>query len=227
MAASGLIDFQSHTLHHHKVPVGPRVLDFVGPDGPPPYDLPLPSGTATDDRLRLLGTPIFEADSLMSGRPQFLPDPDLVEACRETAAKVSGGERERALRNVVRQHRERHGAPGRLEGGETTAGRILEDLRTSRLAIEERLPGRQVRHLCYPYTIGSALSLQLSKEAGYASNFWGVLPGRRSNRRGDDPFRTVRLKNDFIHRLPGEGRRALGSILTDKVRRRASGGAVY
>jgi peptidoglycan/xylan/chitin deacetylase (PgdA/CDA1 family) len=223
MAASGLVDFQSHTLHHHKVPTGPRVTDFVRVGGPPPYDVPLPAGSATEDRRQLVGTPIFEADSLMSGRTVFVPDADLVASCREAAANGAQGDE---LRDIVRKYGERHGALGRLEGEAATSRRVLENLRASRRAIEERL-GRPARHLCYPYTIGSALSVRLSREAGYASNFWGVLPGRRSNRPGDDPFHAVRLKNDFIHRLPGQGRRPLGSILIDKVRRRASGGAVY
>jgi hypothetical protein len=93
--------------------------------------------------------------------------------------------------------------------------------------IEERLPGHRVRHLCLPYTIGSAQAVRAAREVGYATCFWGVLPDRSSNRPGEDPYRCPRLKADYICRLPGRGRRSLAAVLTHKLRRRVSGLPVY
>ena len=105
-------------------------------------------------------------------------------------------------------------------------GRVA-DLRRARELIEQRLPGTDVRHLCYPYTIGSKLAVELSRQAGYLSNFWGVLSDRRGNRSGNDPYRCPRLKGDYVFRLPGRGRKSLARIMAAKVRRRLSGAAVY
>ena len=55
----------------------------------------------------------------------------------------------------------------------------------------------------------------------------GRIPtSRRTNARGDDPYRTVRLNNDYLATLPGTGRRGLPSVLANKLRHRLTGSKV-
>ena len=128
---------------------------------------------------------------------------------------------------MVADWQARRGELGALEHPSALHDAMVDDLLRTRRLIEEHLPGHRVRHLCLPYTIGSAQAVGAAREAGYATCFWGVLPDRKSNRPGEDPYRCPRLKADYIFRLPGRGRRSLGAILSHKLTRRLSGRPVY
>lgn len=226
MAKSGAADFQSHTLHHHKTPVGPEILGAVPPPPSPAiYDIPVAPReediVGPDARDALTGSPIFAANSPMAGGPIFRPDPDFLDECRAEPGPLA------EIRRRARDYEARHGALGGFLSKDAALAEIARSLRTSREIIRERLDGAPVEHLCYPYTIGSTASARLSREAGYKSNFWGLLPENPINRRGDDPFRITRLKGDFVQRLPGRGRKGLGGIFFDKINRRLSGRPVY
>jgi hypothetical protein len=238
MHRSGVIDFQSHTLYHHPVFTGPRIVDFYHPgQRMMRYSLPLPLGyeqmlmEASEDSL--YGLPIYENSPPMLSRPRFLDDERLAHRCL-AHVRESGGRhffRRPSWRNelqavVARWHREERDG-GRYQSQLELENTLLEDLRTSRAVIEQRLPGQQVRHLCYPYGAGSQLSVQISQKAGYVTNFWSLRAGRRANRPGDDPFFCSRLKGDFIHRLPGQGRKSLLAILGMKASRRLEGALDY
>ncbi len=94
---------------------------------------------------------------------------------------------------------------------------MVEDYRRSREVIEERLD-KPIRHLCYPSYDGTEASIVASNAAGYMSNFWGVIPGRKTNRKGDDPLRTVRVLDDYLLCLPGNGRQSLWDVAVRRVR---------
>lgn len=237
-AATRLVDFQAHTLHHHKVPVTDRIIDYINPRmGAPLFDVPiepgLEAGLLNHGIESLYGAPVYEHDSLMSGRPRFRGNAELREACVAYVAAAGGAAFFRssgwrsALDRVVAHWQADHGARGALEAPAALHEAMVGDLRRTRQMIEERLPGHRVRHLCLPYTIGSAKAVRAAREVGYATCFWGVLPDRSSNRPGEDPYRCPRLKADYIFRLPGRGRRSLAAVLTHKLRRRVSGLPVY
>ncbi len=98
-----------------------------------------------------------------------------------------------------------------------------EDYRRSRELIEERL-GRPVRHLCYPDFQGCEASIAASRAAGYVSNFWGVVAGRRANRPGgDDLYRLVRVPDAYLRCLPGKNRQSLARVLGAQLRCGAEG----
>lgn len=94
---------------------------------------------------------------------------------------------------------------------------MADDYRLARERIEERLR-KPVRHLCYPDYDGTAESVAISRQAGYVSNFWGLVQGRGVNRLDGDPFYVARLVDDYLFRLPGRGRRSLASLLAAKWR---------
>lgn len=235
MHESGLVDIQSHTLHHHKVHVSDRIVGFHNPferhERDTVFDLAVPSGYEPRVRARgvggLWGMPIFENAPPMAGRPRYRADDGLVEECL-AYVDASGGrdffarrDWEGELRQLVSRWRDRHGAPPRLETPEEMQEELRANLGAARAMIEARLPGKAVRHLCYPYWTGSAASIAASIATGHVTNFWGP-GGRASNRPGDDPFRCPRLKGDYIFRLPGEGRWSLARILRLKTARRSA-----
>lgn len=100
---------------------------------------------------------------------------------------------------------------------------LEHELSESKLQIENHLPGHCVEHLCYPKGIGCQQAIDMSRRLGYKTNFWGARTDRTLNGAGDDPYKVVRVKHDYILRLPGVGRRAMLSILSDKALRRIKG----
>jgi hypothetical protein len=238
-AASGLVDFQAHTLYHHRAPVGERIVDYINPSmrSVPLFDLPIQPGqeeTLLSQGIEsFYGAPVYENDSLMSGRPRFRGDAELDRACiahvaaAGRAAFFQSFSWRSELDGVVAKWRERCGARGALEDRASLHAAMVDDLRRTRQMLEEHLPGHQVRHLCLPYTIGSPEAVRAARAAGYTTCFWGVLRDRRSNRPGEDPYRCPRLKADYIFRLPGRSRRSLGAVLAHKVTRRLSSRPVY
>jgi hypothetical protein len=95
-------------------------------------------------------------------------------------------------------------------------------MRASRDALRERL-GIERLHLCLPYGAGTEAIPGLAREAGIESVFWSRRPDRRRNEPGDDPYRIVRRKHDFVRRLPGRGRRSLLDLGLAKAVRRLRG----
>jgi len=234
---SGIIDCQSHTCFHHRVPVAPQLEGFVSPATRDAFfDVPVPAGQ--EWRLAAAGVPggfgmpLFAAAPLMHGRPRYHPAEGVVEACVELV-RAGGGERFFAAPDAMARLRTTYEAAvrrcggGRVEAPAEALAAVRDDLARSQASIEAELGGKRCTHLCFPYTEGSQTALGLAAEAGYEAAYWGILPGRTINRPGDDPMSIVRLKNDYIHRLPGRGRRPLAGILLDKLSRRATGGPVY
>ncbi len=102
---------------------------------------------------------------------------------------------------------------------------IERELIESKEAIERRLPGHAVHSLCYPMGRGSDAAVRLSRAAGYRMNFWSMRTDRTLNRPADDPYYIVRLKHDYIFRLPGARRRSMASLTAMKIVRRLKGQA--
>ena len=69
--------------------------------------------------------------------------------------------------------------------------------------------------------------IRVARELGIEGMFWGVSSKQRISRPGSDPLRLVRLKSDFLWRLPGEGRKSLTSVYMDKAQRRLAGERPY
>lgn len=104
---------------------------------------------------------------------------------------------------------------------------VKQDLMIARQIIQSKLDQNAGNHLCLPWTIGNETTINICKEIGIKSCFWGVLENKKINKAADDPFFICRLKNDFICRLPGKGRKSLNSIYLYKIKRRLSGEKVF
>jgi hypothetical protein len=93
--------------------------------------------------------------------------------------------------------------------------------------IEQRLEGKRVRHLAWPWGVASDAAVAAARDAGYEACYWGRAEGGFTNFVGGDTMRLARIGEDFLARLPGGGQVSLRRLLLDKLRRRtpSTGGA--
>jgi hypothetical protein len=223
--ASGLVDIQSHSLTHALVPVSPRIDDFVHPDfaaGFANSDLPL---AASDDPRRpvrelRLGAPVFEAASRLCGRPRLLEAPELTQALVDHVA-ARGGARffERAawrrdLMAVLGAWPEER--RGRFETPDETRNAVSDELVLSKELLESRLPGKAVRHFCYPWFDRCSLADRLATAAGYRTMHGGI--GEPVPDPAAMPLPVQRISEEYLFRLPGEGRGGIAPVWLSRVR---------
>ena len=228
MHQSGVIDFQSHTMHHHQVCVSPQLVDFIHPC----YDfyffanINVPvyreNGKLNYGRQMPWGTPVYRAEPRMAGRPQYFDDEAARQACIAHVAQ-HGGEKFfdhtdwwKSLMAVYREALSNR-RQDEFETHETQAQMIWQDLHLAKQMIETRLPGKKVDQLCYPWFMGSEAAVAQSRRAGYRVNYWGFVPQYKTNQAGQDLFYVPRIEEHYIYRLPGEGRKPLREILQTKV----------
>jgi hypothetical protein len=233
MEQSGVMTFESHSARHSQIFTAPQLVDFVHPgywSNPLGLDAPWIIEGGRETNALPLGAPIYRHASRFSEAPRYLDDPVLRSGCvRWVAAR--GGEAffhndgwRQQLTGYFRKGAK--GGAGRFESARQQRQAMLDDLRQARLLMEAQLQ-RPVRHLCYPWGVGCALSVALSRQAGYRSNFWVATAARNGNRSGDSPFHIPRLKDDYLLRLPGEGRQPLARIFLAKLRRRMKQQSIY
>jgi peptidoglycan/xylan/chitin deacetylase (PgdA/CDA1 family) len=226
MQNSGIVHVESHTRFHALIHIGPTIRDFINP-ALDPYrighlSLPMVSVSGKDevDRQVILGRPIYEARPRMEGRKRYFDDEGLREKCEAYVAERGGRaffERRfwrRELLSVAGEYRKKFGDRGRYESAEERHAALIEELGSAREILEGQL-GKPVRHLCYPWHLGSETAVQLSKHTGYLTNFWGVLAARNEIRVGTNPYYLPRIGPQYFHRLPGPRRRALRDVLKE------------
>ena len=222
--SSGVVDFQSHTLHHHLVPVSDRIFDFVHP-GYDPYffgNIHIPfsreDGRDLTTREPVLGMPVYYSKPRMQATSRYLEIEAVRRACIERVETLGGREFfeqkewRRVLRRLAVECQGRNRAAGRYETRAERDSDVLEDLRRAREIIESRLSGKKANHLCFPWYEAEDFAIEASRKAGYQANYFGNVWGRSSNRPGDDPFRVSRVEGHLLERLPGAGRVTLREV---------------
>ena len=225
MHESGVIDFQSHTMYHSLVFTSNDVFDFVHPG----YDsyfygnihVPLytKSGKDVVTREAIEGMPIYFAKPRMSATRRYFDDEEIRNRGGDIV-KNNGGEIfftdknwRRILRGEISVYRKGASVKERYEEPDERDRSIFEELSESKSMIEEKLPGKKVTHLCYPWYEAEDFAIRISREAGFETNFFGQVRGRPTNRPGDDPFRIVRVEGLFLQRLPGPKREGVREIM--------------
>ena len=228
MHASGVIDFQSHTMYHDLICVSPRLVDFIHPSSEhysSVFNIPVyrVNGSLDFSRRMMWGTPVYRFEPRMAGKPQYFDNEKIRSTCTDYVCRHGGKEffkQETWWRQLyqVFHKAQKQDKNGKYENCAEQRKAIFEDLWQSKKVIEEHLPGKIIDQLCYPWFVGSQLSVQQAKVAGYRLNFWGVIPGRKTNRSGDNLFYVPRIDQQYIYRLPGRGRKSLREILITKLR---------
>jgi hypothetical protein len=225
MHASGLVDMHSHTYFHQRVFADTTVVDVVKPGCVAtasdavysPY-LTLDMQPATIAPAEFYGLPLFATRSLQEGMP-FLDIPRGVQQECQGIYRELQGKDDAALVPALQQIIDR--ARIGFCSQEHALDIIREDLARAKAMLVEKLGDPHAgSQLCLPFTLGSPAMLAMARQVGTTAVYWGVSDKRRVNRPGDDPFHLVRLKNDFIWRLPGPQRRSLPAIYLDKTVRR-------
>lgn len=233
MAYSGAVDIESHTLFHREVFTSPEVVGWVGPQTSfIPHYSPVTAWLDFDDVGKtwqpetLHGLPLFKSTPLMSAVPALKLPEGLSDFCRKAWSELpvdlrASGDWQSAMTAEL----ERSGWLQKItvQSHDDMRATIQHDLDLARRLIQTRAHPEAGQHLCLPFTYGAPLVIEVARELGLHSCFWGTIPGKRCNRPGVDPLQIVRVKNDFIFRLPGQQRWSLLSIYIEKIRRRLQG----
>lgn len=225
MQASGIVDFQSHTMHHSLVSTSDEILDFLHPGFDPHFYgnvfVPLYRRNGVDalDRTPLLGMPIYRGAPRLQAESRYFDDETLRNKCVDFVAS-EGGESffqqrtwRKALREVVKTHRATE--PDR-SSFETPAQRdrvVREELAHSREVIESNLGAGPVDQICFPWYEARPFAVKLAREAGFEAAYVGLASDRARNAPRNDPMRIVRVEDIFLQRLPGSGRQSLAGAL--------------
>ena len=228
MHEDGTIDFQSHSMYHNRIFIADKVEDFFYPNyNSFAYNLNIPVTHSNDieniSRELKLGTPIYKHASKFSGRRRYFDDQELRKKCIDFV-ELNGGKNffrdikwRKKLFKIVQSYKTNSENRSHFENEEKYRDSLFFDFLESKRIIESKLPGKKVNHFCYPWWEGSEAAVEASKKAGYLTNFWGVIPNKRTNKQGTNPFKISRILTDeFIFRLPGKDRKTILTIYREK-----------
>lgn len=231
MHASGVFDFQSHTHRHERVFTSNEVIGFVTPGWLKRTHIndqsmwPTPAGHCFASPG--LGSPLFASAPRMSGAVPLPVDPELNDMCTAFVAQAGGAgffnepNWRLSLDLVVRTYQRSVAKRVAPPAPDPTHVReqLIADLRDSKQTIEQKLPGHSVRHVAWPWGVGSDLAVQAAKQAGFSAAYWGRVQGRVKNHRGTDPMQLARIGEDFLALLPGPKRTSVRKLLFGKIRK--------
>lgn len=232
MHESGIVDIQSHSLTHARIPVSPQVVDFLHPN----FDVQLCRMgipiSSKDDPIRperglRLGAPVFDFAPRMTCRPRFIGATELDDAMTAYVEKNGGAaffkrpnwrkELATVLNNWPTEKL------GRFETSEEMVAAVRGELVESKQMLEARLAGKQVRHFCYPWFLGSDMSDCVAAQVGYRTVHYGAAPRMNRGQNSEMPPRIRRISEEYLFRLPGHGRwslLSLSSIWINRIRKR-------
>jgi hypothetical protein len=94
-----------------------------------------------------------------------------------------------------------------------------EDLVRSTTELEAQLPGAKVTQLAWPMYDGTAEAVEAAREVGFEACYWGLVPNRPVNRKGDSPFFISRISEEYVRRLPGAGRISVADLIRGRLQR--------
>ena len=208
------------------MPVSPRIEDFVHPGFKAGdyanTDLPL---SASDDprrperRLRL-GAPVFEAASRLSGRARFIESPGVGAGLVEHVAAQRRRGLLRACHMAARAgallDARPEGRRGAFETAQQTREAIRDELALSKELLEVAAARQDGPPLLLSLVRGLRLADQLAAEAGYRTVHGGIDVRRQQG--AAMPLRVQRISEEYLFRLPGEGRGGIAPVWLNRVR---------
>lgn len=236
MHDSGWVSIESHSSLHRRVFVDRELRDIIGRAADfSPLDpvhgayLELgkdPRHCSADDYV---GLPLFGEDAFFSDRPRYRVDPDALEPFRLAVRQLQEKSTPHARRGLTMHARRLIPDSAFTVIDLPEAERqMADDISLARDLLRERLGDQGAgQTLCLPFTLGGEAVVRACGAVGIEALFWGVRVDRRYNRPGMDLRASVRLKSDFVQRLPGSGRKALPLIYLAKVGRRLRGERPY
>lgn len=231
MYGSGHIDIESHTLFHSEVFCSRTIVDFISPSakqisygfiGSPYFNRKDIGKPVNFDEY--IGLPLFKSAPTMVVGPRLNISDEFISFCKGVYKKHKS--------DVNKWHDEIRKAVAELflnslKLDEESYEHTKQDLKLAREIIQSKLDTNAGNHLCLPWTKGNEKTITICEELGIKSCFWGLLQNKKINKPGDNIYYITRLKNDFLFRLPGKGRKGLFSIYFDKVKRRSKGEKIF
>ena len=226
------VDIQSHSLFHWLVYVKPAVSAFFSPEIANRWqriDWPIPTKGGLDRPQRDFeyGAPIYKTGSRLSSETRYFEIDSVTEACTNHVKGNGGvsyfntkGWREK----LMKIHSDAAaGLEYVVEPEQDRNASITNCIVDSKRQIESRL-GKKVSGFCFPFGLGSQIGEKVAAEAGYESVYYGVKANfdYSSKVTAEGIRRVTRVKDDYLFRLPGEGRKSLFKIFYEKARRRVS-----
>lgn len=238
MHSSGVVDVQAHSTYHHTVYISPRIIDYVSPTRrflSLKGDIFPVMWNGSEVRLASgfpFGTPIFASAPRLGPQAQYLDSRGFRAACSEYVQRNGGREffARPGWRNELdlfaRRTFRSFAGDARYEAPDERCEAIRTDLASAKRILEHNLEGKRIRHFCFPWFTGSDLSVRISGDMGYVTNFWGgLVPTFAKNR--SEPMAVPRLNPLYIWRLPGKGRVPAWEILKRRLREIGSGYGTY
>ncbi len=232
MHESGVVDIQSHSLTHSRIFVEPEVVDFLHPNFDTDFygnvNIPV---TQTDLSLRprrvlRLGQPVYRSASRLSGRPRYLEEVELskkmvtyVNRCGGAKFFENRGWRKELKKMFGHLTKVSHNN-GTFESPKDTELAIYREMMEAKVLLENRIPGKIVRHFCFPWYEGSGLSNAIAFGVGYKVAYYGLdSPTWQERNNEGAPWIVFRLSEDFLICLSGKGCCSFFSAFVEKFRK--------
>lgn len=230
MHQSGIVDIQSHSQTHSRINTSSKVVDFINPDFDSYFlgnvNIPIVSDTHIERPLRpiRLGQPVYISAPKLTGKRRFLENPDLADAMIRYVENNRGKDffSTPSWRNMLLKQyfvfAEQTGDTGKYESKQDTVDAIRMEFSRSKTLLEEALPGKKIRHFCYPWFEGSIIADKTAKECCYDAVYYG-LDLANPNRKEDNalPQRINRISDEYLLCLPGQGRQPVRSVWMRKL----------
>jgi hypothetical protein len=188
----GSLEVGAHSLYHHHVPVGPRVIGVVDGATPADFRANIPVPRLRGDAVINAGMPILRGRPRYIARRSFRPAPGAL-----------GGWDAAGRPEVL---------AGEWETEAEAEQRVVEDMRQAMVLLEQRCPNPARAHLCYPWYAGDDWTDRMAGRAGAECVYGGMLAVRRLGK-GELPPRLPRLDRSFLRCLPAPGRMMLPRVL--------------
>ena len=230
MHQNGVVDFQSHSSYHHSIFVTDELVDFINPSLRSKVMCgtlnPVVRKNGVDAVMNDLdlGHPIYKWAPALSTDRRYIEDEKVCHACTSYVKEHGGSEFfqqvgwRQQLKTFMDVYKREHVGSGRFQSQSERESEIYQDLLQSKVMIEEKL-NKCLRHFCFPWYAGSGLAVNISRDVGYCSNYWGLFKDRSVNCVGDDPYYLARMNDEYLFSLPGKGREALHELLIKKYLR--------
>ena len=230
MHNSGAIDFQLHGMYHDLVFTSPLINSFFHPNFRSPYFGKQEKATVVSygDTISLtniwpreprsssphLGMPIYSLSPKFASDQRYLPRQKTVDHLQNFVID-KGGERYFQQKGWRKKLNQEYISTGGDRKGEIICGtkyqeEIAKDLITGQGIMENRLPGKKVRHFCFPWYKYSVAALNTVGECGFTTSFLGPeVTTQKHNWHKDNLTLVQRLPGHYIYLLPGKGHQSL------------------
>ncbi len=213
--ASGVLEVGSHSLYHHHVPVSPDVVGFVDPSTDTHFTASVPIPRLNGREPVEPGTPIFRGRPRYTSELAFGPDPEGLQRVREFVRER--GPELFTRPGWVRELARLASRAGTWETRSDADAAVVADIRESLDRIATECPNPAQHHLCYPWYARTARADALAGQAG-VTLLLGGIEVREGGPQKKSPRLLQRLPPDFLWRLPGPDRRALGGFVWGRGR---------